>query len=88
MLDNGRFHQAKKLEIPDNVVLLFLPPYSPELNPIERLWQDIKAKLFCQVYQTIEDMQTKVTEILNIYSTLMIAKITGFEYFIQTANAI
>ncbi len=88
MLDNGRFHQAKKLEIPDNVVLLFLPPYSPELNPIERLWQDIKAKLFCQVYQTIEDMQTKVTEILNIYSTLMIAKITGFEYFIQIANAI
>ena len=88
VLDNGRFHQAKKLEIPDNVALLFLPPYSPELNPIERLWQDIKARLFCQVYQTIEDMQTKVTEILNIYSTSMIAKITGFEYFIQTANAI
>ena len=88
VLDNGRFHQAKKLEMPGNVVFLFLPPYSPELNPIERLWQDIKARLFCQVYQTIEDMQTKVTEILNIYSTLMIAKITGFEYFIQTANAI
>lgn len=37
VLDNGRFHQAKKLDIPDNVVLLFLPPYIPELNPIERL---------------------------------------------------
>ena len=31
VLDNGAFHKAKKLEIPDNIVLLFLPPYSPEL---------------------------------------------------------
>ena len=42
VLDNGRFHHAKSLVITDNVVLIFLPPYSPELNPIERLWQDIK----------------------------------------------
>ena len=44
VLDNGRFHHAKSLQVPDNIVFLFLPPYSPELNPIERLWQDIKAK--------------------------------------------
>ena len=51
VLDNGRFHQAKSLKIPENVVLLFLPPYSPELNPIERFWQDLKAKLFTQPYK-------------------------------------
>ena len=50
VLDNGRFHHAKCLEIPDNVLLLFLPPYSPELNPIERFWQDIKAKI-CRIYE-------------------------------------
>ncbi len=59
VLDNGRFHHAKEVEIPENVILLYLPPYSPELNPIERLWQNLKAKLFCQVYETIEEMQTK-----------------------------
>ena len=59
VLDNGRFHHAKLLEIPENVVLLFLPPYSPELNPIQRLWQDLKAKLFAQTYKTLEDMQQK-----------------------------
>jgi transposase len=42
VLDNGSCHKAKVLVIPDNVVCLFLPPYSPELNPIERLWQDLK----------------------------------------------
>ncbi len=40
ILDNGQFHKAKKLSIPKNVELTFLPPYSPELNPVERLWQD------------------------------------------------
>ena len=88
VLDNGRFHQAKRLEIPENVILLFLPPYSPELNPIERLWQDLKAKLFCQVYETIEDMQTKITEILQAYSTSMIAKLTQFPFFVKAANEI
>ena len=57
VLDNGRFHQAKSLKIPENVVLLFLPPYSPELNPIERLWQDIKAKLFTQTHKALEDIR-------------------------------
>lgn len=88
VLDNGRFHHAKSLEIPENIVLLFLPPYSPELNPIERLWQDIKAKLFTQTYKALEDMQTKVTEILQNYSDRTIAKLTGFSHFINAANAV
>ena len=88
MLDNGRFHQAKSLRVPENIVLLFLPPYSPELNPIERFWQDLKAKLFTQTYQTIEDMQAKVTEILGKYSDVAVAKLTGFSHFINAANAI
>ena len=88
VLDNGRFHRAKALEIPENVVLLFLPPYSPELNPIERLWQDIKAKLFSQAYETLEDMQTKVTEILLNYCDATMAKLTGFSHFIKAANGI
>ena len=88
MLDNRRFHHSKSLEIPENVVLLFLPPYSPELNPIQRLWQDIKAKLFTQTYKALEDMQTKVTEILLNYSDATIVNLTGFSHFIKAANAV
>ena len=42
VLDNGRFHKAKKLIIPENIVLLFLPPYCPELNPAEKIWAKYK----------------------------------------------
>jgi hypothetical protein len=44
-LDNGSFHKAKKLDVPSNVYHIFLPPYSPQLNPIERFWQDLKQKM-------------------------------------------
>jgi transposase len=37
ILDNGAFHHAKRLNIPNNIEILFLPPYSPELNPAERI---------------------------------------------------
>lgn len=42
ILDNGAFHKATRLQIPKNIGLLFLPPYSPELNPAEKMWQSIK----------------------------------------------
>ena len=88
VLDNGRFHQAKSLQLPDNIVLLFLPPYSPELNPIERLWQDIKAKLFQHTLESIEEMQDKITQILRSYTKTAIAQITSFKYFTKVANGI
>ena len=42
VLDNAPFHKAKKLKIPDNIKLLFLPPYYPELNPAEKMWARFK----------------------------------------------
>ena len=42
ILDQAGWHGAKALRIPDNISLLALPPYSPELNPIENLWQFLR----------------------------------------------
>ncbi len=41
-LDNGALHKARKLKIPENIVLLFQPAYSPDIKPIERFWQHLK----------------------------------------------
>lgn len=45
IVDNGAFHKAKKLIIPENIVLIFQPPYSPELNAAEKIWQPIREHL-------------------------------------------
>lgn len=41
--DGAGFHRAKHLQVPANVTLVELPPYSPELNPIENLWHYLKS---------------------------------------------
>ncbi len=44
-LDNGSPHQAFELDIPENIILLFQPPYSPQVNPIERFWKHLRKDL-------------------------------------------
>ena len=41
--DRAGFHCAKHLRVPDNITILPLPPYSPELNPIENLWHYLRS---------------------------------------------
>jgi len=45
-LDGAGWHRANDLEVPDNILLIPLPPYSPELNPVEHLWDEIREKWF------------------------------------------
>jgi len=45
LLDNGSFHKAIRLKIPKNICLIFLPPYSPELNPAEKIWAILKKSI-------------------------------------------
>jgi transposase len=63
-LDNGRFHYAKNLTIPDNIVLLVQPPYSPDVNPIERVWQFMKDKLRWINLKNLDELREKVDEII------------------------
>lgn len=43
-LDRAGWHGASGLMVPDNIALVALPPYSPELNPVERVWEYMKEK--------------------------------------------
>ena len=44
IIDRAGWHRANALRVPGNVILLELPPYSPELNPIERVWLYLKER--------------------------------------------
>jgi transposase len=56
-MDNAGWHVAKTLKVPENVTLLFLPPYSPELNPVERLWAYLRShQLSNRVYQDYDEL--------------------------------
>jgi len=65
VLDNGAFHKSKILMVPDNIILIFLPPYSPELNPAEKVWWVIKRELVCKTFQSMEQLQDQLSAIIN-----------------------
>ena len=46
VLDGAGWHKAASLVVPDNMRLLSLPPYAPELNPVEHVWDELREKAF------------------------------------------
>ena len=88
LLDNGSCHQAKSLAIPHHGIWLFLPPYSPELNPIERLWQDLKAQLAWVLAPQIETWEDDVVTRIQHDSKAAIQSLTAYPYVVQAVNAL
>jgi transposase len=46
VLDGASSHKCKDLIVPENITLVFLPPYSPELNPSELIWNELRRNYF------------------------------------------
>ena len=57
VLDRAGWHTSLKLQVPDHIHLLFLPPYSPELQPAEHLWPLTNSVLVNRHFATIEDLE-------------------------------
>jgi transposase len=86
VLDNGACHKAKTLRWPANAVPVFLPPYSPELNPIERLWRDLKDKLADLLATTLDELSDTVCSLMQNYSHATLQSLTSFTYFVQAVE--
>ena len=57
ILDRAGWHRSHGLVVPANITLLELPPYSPELNPVERIWHDLRSHwLANSVFRSLADV--------------------------------
>jgi transposase len=57
VLDGAGWHSSPRLDIPDNIVLLPLPPYAPELNPVENIWAFIRSNFLShRVFENYEEI--------------------------------
>jgi hypothetical protein len=69
VLDGAGYHTAAALNIPDNVTLVRLPPYAPELNPIENVWQYLRGnKLAITVFDNYNDIVDKTCAAWNFFA--------------------
>ena len=91
MLDQTPAHIAHRVQLPENVVLVWLPAYSPELNPVERLWEDLKARidvLDARVRSSLSALQEHVAGLVQRYSAETIASLTGYAYLTEAIYAL
>src|SRR5262245_40427675 len=87
VLDGAPNHRCSDLVVPHNVTLLYLPPYSPELNPKENLWDEIREKIFKNyALKSMHAVHAKLKEaILYIErNPELVRSITSFPYIVNS----
>jgi transposase len=57
VLDRAGWHRSQELVVPEGIHLLFLPPYSPELQPCERLWPLTNEGIANRSFRTLDDLE-------------------------------
>jgi hypothetical protein len=78
IMDGAGWHKSKNLIIPKNIQIELLPPYCPELNPVERLWKYIKDNVIKnKVFETLLELELAVCEFVRNLSVGIVKSICG-----------
>jgi len=76
--DGASWHRANALEIPENIRLFFLPPATPEMNPIEQVWKEIRMRGFRnQIFKSLNHVIDRLCQTICSLSKSDIQSITG-----------
>ena len=81
IIDNAGFHACQNIEIPENIILIRIPPYTPELNPAEKVWQWMKDRTAMKFFPSIQELQQKVTVMVQQLNPELIKSITGYQLY-------
>ena len=85
-MDQAVWHKANDLVIPENIRLIWQPPYSPQCNPVENIWDEIREKWFPNlVFKSMEAVEDTLEEALLALENdnKRTQSIAGFEWIIS-----
>jgi len=89
VVDGAGWHRSQAIRLPCNLRLLFLPPYAPELNPVEHLWDDVREQAFHnRVFDSIESLEIHLEQALTDFeqSPNRTRGITGWPWIINALS--
>lgn len=87
-LDRASCHIATTLVWPENVIPIFQPSHSPELNPIEQLWSDLKKHFKGRNFDNLATLRDEVFGLINSLYPATIVSLTGWSYILDALNLI
>jgi len=77
-MDRASYHTTPKLIIPDNIELFFLPPATPELNPVEQIWKELRKRGFKnKTFASLDKVMDRLCESIISLSRRDVKSITG-----------
>jgi transposase len=82
-LTKARSTKSKLGKSPENIIPIFQPPHSPELNPIERFWEFIKSKLQWENCKTLAQLRQKLASVLETITPEIITSLTSYEFILE-----
>ena len=83
-MDKAAWHTSKTLEIPDNIRLFYIPPRTPEMNPIEQIWKEIRKLGFKnKLFNTLEKVVQQLCDTCNSLTNDSVKSITGREWVLS-----
>lgn len=66
VMDGAGWHKSAQFPLPPNLRLVFLPPYAPELNPVEHLWDELREKSFHnRVFDSLDALEDHLEQALR-----------------------
>ena len=86
VMDQAGWHKAKELVIPENIRLIWQPPYSPQCNPVENIWGEIREKWFMNlVFKSLQAVEDTLADALVTLENDngKTKSISGFEWIIS-----
>jgi transposase len=89
IVDGAGWHTAHDLTVPPNMRLLPLPPYSPELNPVEHLWEELREKNFHnRIFSSMDALEQHLYEVLGAFEqdTNRISSICAWPWIINSVS--
>jgi len=82
--DGASWHKANALDIPKNIRLFFIPPATPEMNPIEQIWKEIRKRGFRnEIFQTLENVIVRLCDTICSLSHQVIKSIIARNWIMR-----
>jgi len=82
--DNASWHKSKDLIIPENITLFYLPAYTPEINPIEQVWKEVRKNDFKNtLFNTLDDVVDKLSNSLMSLTKDVIKSVSGRKWIVD-----
>lgn len=82
--DGAAWHKSGSLRIPENIELVFIPPYTPEMNPIEQIWKEIRKHGFKnEVFKSLQKVVDRLCNTICSLSNETIKSITERDWILS-----